>query len=402
MKKLMILGTDLSRIPLMAQTARSMGYYTILCTRAQTDIDVDKLIITDTNNIPDLYRIAVTERIDGIITGMDSHIRQVNQLASMLNLPGNAVDGINILFSKDRFRSAQRQLGVFAPETHITENLDEFKTVIKGMNFPIIMKPSQGNSSMGVIKIFNPDDVNIDELYDCCSESSKNRKVLAEEFVESDEPLRVIEAEIFADEDNYIWTGVRYCYRRPSLPFVPAIDVYDVELSDLQYNRMKDVVERILRHCGFIFGECDMEGFFTKNGEFFISEINPRQAGCYNPDFIRRQCGIDLTKLLVSLAVGDRSYADELKNFTSYNKPAMSVISFTDKVGIFDSIYVSEEIKPYVKFEKTFAAKGEKLRVADNANDQLGSAYLEFDTFDELRHYFKEIDRHIYPVVDPL
>ena len=402
MKKLMLLGTDKDRIPRMAQSARNLGYYTILCTDREINIDVDKFIHTDPYNIPELYRIAISERIDGIITGMDSCIRQVNQLASMLNLPGNNVDGINILFSKDRFRDAQRKLGLFAPETHITKNIDECKAVIRDMHFPIMIKPSQGTSSIGVAQIFHRDDPKTDELYAYCSDSSKNKQVLIEEYIESDEPLKVIEAEIFADGDHYIWAGIRYCYRRPSLPFVPAIDVYDAELSSSQYIKMKDAVERILKYCGFVFGECDLEGFFSKSGEFFITEINPRQSGCHNPEFIYRESGIDLTKLLVSLAVGDRSYADELQYFTPYKKPAMSIILFNKKVGIFDSIYVSEEIRPYVKFEKTYPEPGVTLRVAENADDQLGNFYLEFDTYIQLRHYFNEIDKHIHLVVDPL
>ena len=57
-----------------------------------------------------------------------------------------------------------------------------------------------------------------------------------------------------------------------------------------------------------------MELYFTDKNEPFVIEINTRQGGRNLPEFIEQFSSVNLTKLLVSTCVGEKSYYEEYKN----------------------------------------------------------------------------------------
>ena len=102
---------------------------------------------------------------------------------------------------------------------------------------------------------------------------------------------------MFVVGSHILWDGVRFCYRLESTPLRPAYDVYPVSMTEEETEEFCRTVENVLKTAGVSLGEFNVEGFFTQEGKFFIVEINPRQAGHYNPRDIQLYCGVNLTKL---------------------------------------------------------------------------------------------------------
>ena len=151
----------------------------------------------------------------------------------------------------------------------------------------------------------------VSAAFDEAASVSRNGAVCVEEFIKND-TLRVIESDVFVMGNEILWDGIRYCYRLPEAPLRPVYDVYPVCLSKDEEQEYRHTLSAVLKQAGIRYGELNVEGFFTPENRFFIVEINPRPGGHYTPQTVQLYTGIDLARLLITTAVGDHSYYDEL------------------------------------------------------------------------------------------
>ena len=201
--------------------------------------------------------------------------------------------------------------------------------------------------------------------------------------------------------DDILWDGVRYCYRLENAPLRPVYDVYPVHLTPSEWEEFKRTVHRVLQCAGACLGEYDVEGFFTPQGEFFIVEINPRQAGHYNPQDIELYCGVNLTRLLITTAVGDMSYYEELKKFRRTCNNVLSYSVFSERKGIFDHIYMDPGLKSRLAAFRYLHGQKEGDPVLDirTAIRPIAKAVFIFDTEDELEAVRRYITQLVFPVI---
>ncbi|MCR5480268.1 MAG: GNAT family N-acetyltransferase [Ruminococcus sp.] len=231
---------------------------------------------------------------------------------------------------------------------------------------------------------------------------SRNGAVCVEEFIRND-TLRVIENDIFVMDGHIIWDGMRYCYRLAQAPLRPVYDVYPVCLSERQEQEYKDTVSAVLKQAGIRFGEFNIEGFFTPQGRFFIVEINPRPAGHYTPQTVQMYTGIDLARLLITTAAGDRSYFDEVISSRAERKYKYlldhSVFSETD--GVLDHIHIDESLKLRLISMRYLHGQKEGDRVSNivDAVRPIAIAVFAFDEKQQLERARESITRLVYPVL---
>ena len=144
----------------------------------------------------------------------------------------------------------------------------------------------------------------------------------------------------------------------------------------------------------------NVETYFTDNEEVFVIEMNPRQAGNYIPQLIQQHTGVNFCKLLVSTAVGDMSYFESLKSFKRDNNFVTLQVVFAKESGFLQEIYISPEIKPYIKWVDQKIQIGEEIIEGTNAFDAIAFIDMQFDSF-ERQHYFTDnIEEFIYPIVN--
>ena len=128
--------------------------------------------------------------------------------------------------------------------------------------------------------------------------------------------------------------------------------------------------------------------------------MNPRQAGNYIPQLIKQHTGVDFCKLLVSTAVGDMSYYNELKSFERYCNYVTLQVVFAKQTGVLKKIEINPEIMPYIKWIDQKINNGELIMEGSNAFDAIAFINLQFNSYETQHYYTDEIEKYIYPIVE--
>ena len=401
MKKLLVLGGAEAQVQLI-KSAKELGYYVIVCDWTNTNPGIflaDKHYQVSTLDRDAVIEVAKKENIDGVISNSEPAMPNVNFIASELALLGNPVDSIEILMSKYEFRNVQEKLGLYNPKHFVVGSEEELKEKLNLLELPIIIKPTNSSGSRGTTKIENMDYNKCLQSFNECIDFSSSNKCSIEEYVESSLDY-VIEGDVFVYKDYYNWNGMFFTYRSKKLPMVPQTSSFPLIIEEVRLNEIKNAIFKIFADLGIVFGEYNLEMFFNKKGELFIIEINPRQGGNNLPTSVKRHCGIDYSKLLVSLAVGDESYYNQIATSEAENNYYTAHIVFNHKKGTYKKINISNEIKDYVVEIKELKKKNEKLDIAKNATDAIAYVYLNFGSYEVQKKYDMCLEDYIIPIIE--
>ena len=399
-KKILILGGANAQVQLI-QAAKELGYYVVLCDFTTTNPGIplaDKHYQVSTLDRDAVFEVAQIEKIDGVISNSEPAMRNVAFISQQFGLPGNSEESVCMLSSKNAFRKLQRKAGVYSPECGLASTFEELLGIVKNMKFPIIIKPAESSGTRGTSRIDKYDELIIHSAFDVCRDFSLNRLVSVEEYVEMNN-LRVNDADIFVLGDEIIWDGWLWEDRSPDAPMLPMTEIFPMALPEEEKKKIQDTVEKIIKVSGIRHGEYNVETYFAKNGEVFVIEINPRQAGNYIPLLIEQHTGVNLSKLLVSTAVGDMSYYDYLKKYKRENNFITLQVVFSKEDGIFEKLYISPEIEKYVLWKKLVVKCGDTIVKGANAKDAVAFVDMKFEDYKTQHKYTDEIENYIYPIL---
>lgn len=399
-RKILILGVGEAQLNLINE-ARNLGYYVVVCdmrTESEGAKLADKFYGINYMDRDAVLEIARKEGIDGVISNSEPAMLTVAYVSEQLGLPGNSVKSIETLLSKTKFREVQKQVGVYAPTHYVVLTEEELFEKIQDIQYPIIIKPIESSGTRGTTKIEKFDENAISKAFCLCREFSRNNLVAIEEYVPMSS-YSVNGAEIFVSGTDVFWEGLYLQNRSSQAPMVPMNEIFPAGLSDNEKIKIKTTVEKVLKETEVKLGEYNVETYFTKEGEVFIVEINPRQGGNNLPLLVKEHSGLDLTRLLVSTAVGDMSYYEEVKNFTREYHFITQQVVFSHQDGIYDGLFIAKELQPFVKWIKEEYQKGDQIVNGINAGDVVAFVDLEFEDY-ETQHYFTdEIEKYVYPLV---
>lgn len=396
MKKIVILGGGENQLPLIKK-AKELEYYVVLCDFRNENpgkyiADVHYLV--NTLNYEEVYEVCLKEKPDGITTNSEPAIPVMTKIAQAFNLPGNNYEGVVKLMSKSGFRSLQEENNVFCPKHYETDNLEDCKKFAQMLKPPFIIKPCESSATRGTVRFDSFDGERIARVFLDCKEYSYNKRVCLEEFVEMPSMI-VVDGDVFVYGDNILWNGMFSSTRHKRAPMVPTTQTYPINLDNEKMILIKESLHRIFKATGVRLGEFNIEGYFTIEGKFFIIEINVRQGGNNIPQMIYQHCGIDYSKLLVSLSVGDESYWSEINNMTPTCNYICHHPIYSFETGTFEGISYSDEINNYIKYEEIFKKKGDLVERCKNATHKLGYVTLEFENRESQLRYFDCIDDYI-------
>lgn len=387
------------RIEKSIETAASLGYRTVFCGRRDERVlsMADAYYISDWTDIDKLISIAEQEKADGVLGLTDPAVIPAAKTANALGLPGNTEASLEKLISKDAFRSLQEEAGLFCPKHVAASSFEETHGRLEAFNYPIIVKPVLCSSSFG--QTILEDESGLADAFAMAASKSRDGNVCIEEYIEP-RSLCTVEADVFVVGDDILWEGLRDSWHLESAITRPLYDVYPAHLSENEKERFRQETAGALKAAGVCLGEYNVEGFFTRDGEFFVVEINTRPAGYYNPQHIELSSGVDLTKLLVTTAVGDMWYYEDLKSFRRTERNILSYSIFAEEDGTFDHTYIAPEMEARLRsFDSLYnTKKGDHVKDYKTAKWPVAQAAFEFDTAEELEEARKQIDKLVYVV----
>lgn len=403
MKKLLVLGGASAQVPVI-QAAKKEGYYVVLCDWTTTNPGIplaDKHYQVSTLDRDAVYEVAVKENVDGVISNSEAAMPNVSYIAEQLGLRGNPLNAVETLLSKDKFRTLQEAVGVYAPKHHVAHSLEEYLEIAGEMPIPFIVKPVESSGSRGTTKITAYDREKLIHAYEENTGFSRNGLCSVEEYVEMPS-LTVVEGDIFVLGKEILFDGLFFDIRSKSKPMLPMADSLPLRIPQEKRNTIETTLRKILEKAGIVFGELNVEMYYTSTEQLFVIEINPRQGGFGVPEMICLHNGIDMHKLLVTTAVKDDEYFHSLKTFRRSCVYLTRHTVFAHKEGVYEGVEFSPEIRPFVKSVFEYVPVGTVIEDCKNATSALALVDLQYDDFDTQHKFYEVLEEHITPKVSDL
>ena len=315
----------------------------------------------------------------------------VAAISEAFKFVGNSSESVRTLMSKNRFRRLQKQLGCFAPNYYEVSTENEMWDIIDKLKYPIIIKPAQCSGSRGSRKIECFDVELIHKVFADCLRYTFNGLVVVEEFVEMPS-LTTIEGDVFLHQGKILYNGLFSTTRAKWAPMVPMTYTAPAVISTDQYAKITNTLNKIFKTVGIEHGEYNIEGYFTTNYEFFVIEVNVRQGGHEIPLLIRDFTGIDYSRLLVSTAVGDDSYWNEVKDGSYHTRNIIKQTVFSQYNGNYEGLSIDSKLKDVVYRVVECKHEGEVVQRCVDGTSLVAIVDMEFPSRKEQLDVYDKVN----------
>ncbi len=377
----MVIGAGRSQVPLI-EAARREGYRTVVC-----DMDpmapgahlANEFLPVSTRDGNGLLEATEGRRVDGIVANSEYAMCDVSRIAGRLGLVGNPEAAVAALSSKGGFRALQRREGLFAPA--FVPDVSAEKVLAEGaaLSWPIIVKPDASSGTRAVAILADPGDREaLGRAIDAARAVSRNGMAIVEELVPMPDRC-VVEGEVFLNHGELLWDGLFRTVRGRGLPTIPMTYVLPLEEEEGRILRLKDALARAFRAAGIVHGEYNVEAFFTAGGEPFLIELNPRQGGNDLPRYVRESCGVDLSRMLVTTAMGDDGYWETVRHGSRERRRIVHHMLYPQADGVFGGLRIDGSIAGRVLRMHVEPSVGDRVESARDGSYDIGYVDLAFD-----------------------
>ena len=311
-KKLAIICANIEQMPLVTK-AKEMGVETHCFSWDKEGFTQCKGIADYFHPISTLEKELILEKckeinVDGVTSIMnDFAVPTVAYVAQGMGLIGNNYEDSLIPANKFLARQVYQKFGVSSPRfALVRENTD-----LTEFRYPLIVKPTDGRSTMGVIKIEKKEEL-LDAIQTAL-ENSYRREAIIEEFIEG------IEVSV----DSISWNGKHYMLAIKERELTTGINCKVKTAGHWPFELPSDIIEKIKREnqkamdaINYRYGASNNEFRVNNAGEVFILEVNPRMAGDCSDVLMKLYNGYDIVKGVIDVALGQ--FEEPVINETKY------------------------------------------------------------------------------------
>lgn len=389
MKKIMLLGGSAQQV-IAIETAKKLGYYTVLCDFLEDNPGqyvADKFYLESTTDKDTILCIAKKENIDGILAyASDPAAPTAAYVAEKMGLPTNPFESVDTLCNKDKFRIFLKKNGFNTPVACGYTDKETALNDIEKFDLPVIIKPVDSSGSKGATVIHSWD--KFDEAIDFAFEFSRGHRIIVEEFIEKKHEY-LIGGDIFVVDGKVTVWGLLNCHRDSNVnPLVPVGKSYPLLLEKEDEQAVHDTLQTMIDKLGIKFGSVNVELVVDKNNKVWPIDVGPRAGGNMIPDLLGMIFNIDLVKMAVLTAMGEKVDSTEVKGkglFATYNLHSA-------KNGKYQTIEFSPELEKYIIRENLYKKQGDKVEYFDNASKALGIVFMQFENQEQMKEMLSNVN----------
>lgn len=342
MDKLLVIGAGIGQVPIVKK-AKSRGINVTVATMPgkQPCIDLaDDVIYSDIYERDFIVEEAKKRKITAVISDQNDLMNPtVAYVAEKLGLPGNKFDTIMSYCNKNLFRDNCEKAGVPVPK-HIAVNSKNFDFSSFDCPFPWIVKPADSQSSVGVKKIENKE-----ELFPALKEAlahSKTHSAIIEEFFVGTEFV----AEGFINDGKYYLLNFadRKYFALNGL-LIPNQTLFPSTLNQEILDKVVQYETQMAKYTNPSFAIVHSEYLVNpETREIRVVETALRGGGVYiSSHLIPLSTGIDINDVLLSKALGNDVDIDSI--FENRNDKAAAYVCFYLPEGEVVSVDGIDQIK---------------------------------------------------------
>ncbi len=374
---LTVVGTDMNP----EAPAFALADHRLICSTRDVDETVAK--VSD---------FAKTHTIHGVMTVANDVPLTVARVAERLGLPGILPAGALLAANKILMKKAFKQAGVPTPAFAVFDREKDFLQKIKDISHPMILKPSDGRGSRGVLYLDGTYDPK--KAWAIALENSENKTLLLEEYAQG--PQLSVEGLMLEGSYHAVGFGDRNYDNLPdTTPFIvedggviPSRFEGDILLE------IEQLIERAALSLGIEWGPAKGDIVISSNG-LQIIELAARLSGNYlATHHIPMAYGVDIVGAMIRLALGDSIDPNSLR---PKHKKYLGVRYFFPPVGTIKEISGIEEVKSldYLVYLDIYRKVREVQESIENHTTRGGTIICEADTYDLAKQRVEEATRKI-------
>lgn len=390
MKKIIILGASVLQLPGIV-TAKEMGLYTISVDMDNNAIGKgysDEFFRISTIDKDKVLEIATSLKVDGIMTlASDQPMNTVAYVGSALGLKVIPEKVAISTTNKGIMRNTLKQNNIPMPQYSIVRNYEEFKTKIKDINLPCIIKPTDSSGSRGVQ--LKHDYNNLKDAYKYSSEYSRNGEVIIEEFLQG----REFSVESISVDGNIQIVAITEKETTGAPNFVEMGHIIPANISAVEEQHIKRVVENTIKTLEINNGPSHCEVMLTSSGPKII-EIGARLGGDnITTHLVPLSTGYNMVKASINCAINQ-----ENSEKISYRKYSMIKYIDTIRYGRINKITGLENVRnsPYFVEMEILKKVGDNHDKVRSSSDRIGYFILNGEDRESLIKEAENLLSNIY------
>lgn len=399
-QKILLLGGSAQQV-IAIETARRMGYYTVLCDYLPDNPGqyvADRYYNVSTTDVEAVYEVARNEGVSGILAyASDPAALPAAIVAERLGLPTNPSKSVEILGVKHLWRNFLQNNGFACPGNftiHPDTPLEEIMSKMQSLRFPVVIKPTDSSGSKGVTVLENLRE--IEKAIDIADFYSRNKVLIVEEFI-SNAFHSVIGGDIFVQDGHIVLFGEMSCIRDDAWGgLIPIGERRPSGLSRRQMNKLHAELQRLVAMLDISFGELNIEVLLDSKDDVHFLELGPRAGGNMIPIQLSDAFGVDLVKANISAAMGCNPELELDEKAGCY----FTYVLHSHSDGVFKGVEFSEEIAGNVYRKVLYKKYGDRVEAFDGAGKAIGIVFMHSDTEHEMNRVCSRLDELIKVKVD--
>ena len=377
--KALVLAGGFPQIALLKEL-KKRNIYTVLADYYPNPVAkpfADKFYQESTLNVEGITEIAKKENVSFVITACtDQALLTVAKVSETLGLPCyiDYQTALNVT-NKQYMKQVFAENGVPTASFAVMGEPDEVK--ISNLSYPLIVKPVDCNSSKGVKRVENKE-----ELITAFAEAvrlSRTNTAIVEEFIKGEE----------LSADIYVEDGKAHVLSVSSLDKIANNDKFVIFrgfYSKDKTEEVKEIVKKIAQKIADAFNLKNspmLIQMIYDGNKAYVLEFSARTGGGVKYILIKKASGFDVISAVVDLTLGNKPHYTPQSNGLKFVANEFIYCS----PGIFDRLEGFEEAKGKGLIEDyyLFKWKGAEFSTIENSGDRVGGFTIQADTIEELK-----------------
>ena len=377
--KALVLAGGYPQIALI-QELKSRGITTVLADYYPNPVAkpyADIYYQESTLDIEAITRVAKQEQVDFLITACtDQALLTVAKVSEDLGLPcyidyQTALNVTNKSYMKDVFQKNNISTAKYA----VMGELDMAR--LDGLRYPAIVKPVDCNSSKGVKKVYNEEELRA--AFDQAVQLSRTDTAIVEEFIQGPEitvdvqvengkayVLSTAYSDKIADDDKFVIFRTRY----------------PIAETDAVRRQIEQTAQQIADAFG-LKNSLMLIQMISDGERVYVLEFSARTGGGVKYQLIKRVSGFDVIKAVVDLTLKQIPHVEIAPPETKY----ITNTFIYCRPGIFDRLDGFKELKNEGVISEYFLFKwqGAEMGNATNSGDRIAGFTVQADTLKDVQ-----------------
>ncbi len=332
-----------------------------------------------------IYELAIKEEVNLITTACtDQALLTVAKVSERLGLPcyisyQTALNVTNKEFMKKVFYDNEIPTSKYFV---LKENTD-LEFIYKQLEFPVVVKPCDCNSSKGVIKVNNEKEA--DSAISQALSLSRTSTAIIEEFKEGIE----LSVDVWVDNEGtkVLSASTTSKIKNNDNAFTIYQSKYPVEITEIATLKIKETAAKIAKSFNLV--NCPiLIQLIVNNDEIYVIEFSARMGGGTKYKLIHEMSNIDIMKVYTNRILGDCTQV--INPIHSKKKIELNYIYAYN--GIFSKLINFEEAKKrnIIKDYYVYKEPGNLIEKHTTSSDRVAGFLIEADSNELLKEKREE------------